>query len=302
MDWDDLKVFLALARGGSVRVAAQALGVSHSTVARRIEGFEKALGVRLFDRMPDGYVLSALGEQMVERAERAESELLGLEREVSGQDAKLAGRIRVTMPAPLASDLLMPDLVRFARIYPDIDLDLAISSDIFDLSRREADVAIRFVEKPAEHLVGRRLPEFCDAAYAAPGYIEDNSFAGDRPTGRWIGWQDEIAFPRWVRDSDHPKCKTKWLVPEVMIQRAAARAGLGIAHLPCFLGDKDPDLRRVPPGRTKPARPGWVLTHPALRTTERVRVFVQFIVTAINGYADLVGGRQPLTGADAANG
>lgn len=294
MNWDDLKIFLALARGGSVRVAAQSLGISHSTVARRIEGFEKALGVRLFDRLPDGYMLTALGEQMVDRAERAESEVQGLEREVLGQDAKLAGRIRVTMPAPLASDLLMPDLVRFGRLYPDIELDLAISSDIFDLSRREADVAIRFVEKPAEHLVGRRLPPFRDAAFAAPQYIDANSFTGDHPTGRWIGWQDETEFPKWVRDSDCPKCKTRWLVPEVMTQLAAARAGLGIAHLPCFLGDQDQGLRRVPPGRTKPARPGWVLTHPALRTTERVRVFVQFIVAAINAHADLVGGQRAL--------
>lgn len=294
MDWDDLKVFLALARGGSVRVAAQALGVSHSTVARRIDGFENDLGVRLFDRLPDGYALSALGEQMVERAERAETEVLALEREVLGQDAKLAGRIRVTMPAPLASELLMPDLIRFGRLYPDIELDLAISSDIFDLSRREADVAIRFVEKPAEHLVGRRLPEFCDAAFATPQYIDNHSFTGDSPTGRWIGWQEETEFPKWVRDSDHPKCKTRWLVPEVMTQLTAARAGLGFAHLPCFMGDQDDALRRVPPGRTKAARPGWVLTHPALRTTERVRVFVQFIVAAIGGHADLVGGNRPL--------
>jgi len=294
VNWDDLKVFLALARGGSVRVAALALGVSHSTVARRIESFEQALGVRLFDRLPDGYVLSALGEQMIERAERAESEVLGLEREVLGQDGKLAGRIRVTMPAPLASELLMPDLVRFGRLYPDIEVDLAISSDIFDLSRREADVAIRFVDKPAEHLVGRRLPEFRDAAFAAPDYIENHRFNGERATGRWIGWQDETQYPKWVRDSDFPKCRTRWLVPEVMTQLAAAKAGLGIAHLPCFLGDQDPGLQRVPPGKTKLARPGWVLTHPALRTTERVRVFVKFIVTAINGHNDLVGGRRPI--------
>ncbi|MEM7442980.1 MAG: LysR family transcriptional regulator [Pseudomonadota bacterium] len=294
MNWDDLKVFLALARGGSVRIAAQALGVSPSTVARRIDSFEQALGVRLFDRLPDGYVLSAIGEEMIERAERAESEVLGLEREVLGQDAKLAGRIRVTMPAPVASELLMPELVRFGRIYPDIELDLAISSDIFDLSRREADVAIRFVEKPAEHLVGRRLPPFRDAVFASADYIAGHDFGGEHPSGRWIGWQDETHSPKWVRESDHPKCRTRWLVPEVMTQIAAARAGLGMAHLPCFLGDQDDQLRRVPPGNTRPARPGWVLTHPALRTTERVRVFVRFIVTAINDHADLVGGNRPL--------
>ncbi len=122
MVWDDIKLFLALMRTGSVRAASAKLGVSHSTVARRIDAMERKLAVRLFDRLPTGYVVTPVGEDMLKVAEQVEDELEGLQRRIIGRDHKLAGRIQVTMVDALATNLLMPDLVEFTRKYPAIDL------------------------------------------------------------------------------------------------------------------------------------------------------------------------------------
>ena len=127
MDWDNLRIFLALANQGSVRAAGAALGISHSTVARRIEAFEDQLGVRLFDRTPSGYALTAAGEEMLGVAGRVDEEISALERRILGQDTRLAGEIRVTLPDAIVSDLLMPDLADFTRDYPDIDLEIILS-------------------------------------------------------------------------------------------------------------------------------------------------------------------------------
>lgn len=204
MDWDDIKIFLALSRSGSVRAAAKSLAISHTTVARRIGALEETLATRLFDRRPEGYTLTDIGERFVARAETIESEALGLEREVVGRDGKLSGAITVTLAAPFAAHLLMADFARFGTLYPDIELRLAITYDILDLARREADVAIRATHKPPENLVGRRGPTVHYAAYATQDYLAVHDLAAERPTAQWIGWDDGGKFPKWVRQSDHP--------------------------------------------------------------------------------------------------
>ena len=293
MDWDDLKVLLALARGGSVRAAALQLKVSHSTVSRRVDQMEHDLGVRLFERRPTGYVLTAAGEELVAPAERAEEEITAAERRVAGQDAKLSGDVRVTLPPPLATQVLMPHLVRFQAQYPGIEVELVGSFDVLDLSRRDADVAVRFTNAPPDHLVGRRIIEFRYSYYAARDYLAAHDLAADPPTARWIGWNEGVASPAWVRASPYPRIPATWGLNDIALQTAAVKAGLGMAFLPCLVGDADPTLARVPGADTKVPRQGWVLTHPDLRRSARVRTVMAFLVDAINAEAPLITGKRP---------
>ena len=143
MDWNDVRYFLALARTGSVRAAGAALGVSHSTVARRVEALEEKLGTRLFDRSRDGYALSDAGRQMLAGGERIEAEMDALERGVLGHDERLQGPVSVTCTDSFMSRILLAALARLSEEHPGIELSLTIDSRSFDLARREADIAVR---------------------------------------------------------------------------------------------------------------------------------------------------------------
>ncbi|MEM9482470.1 MAG: LysR family transcriptional regulator [Cyanobacteria bacterium P01_F01_bin.116] len=294
MNWNDLPIFLALARSGSVRSAAVRLFVSHSTVVRRIDALEAALGVRLFERSPQGYALTQAGESMLSYAENVENDIHSLELSVLGQDAKLSGNIRVTVADALIQFLIAPDLQRFKLAYPEIDLEITTSYDVVDLSKREADVAIRFMANPLKHLVGHRLPDLNLCYYASHEYLEQHDLSANPPTANWIGMDEVAALPitQWLRDSPYPNIPVRWSIP-MLLQQTAAQAGLGMVMLPCYRGDQDVALQRVPPGKVIRGKPGWVLTLDELRTTERVKVFVSFIAKAIWQYADLLEGLCP---------
>lgn len=289
LGWDDLKVLLALSRQGTIRKAAAELSVSHSTVARRLKTLEKQLGVRLFDRLPDGYALNSVGEQIVEHATIVEREIHSLERSVTGSDSRFAGPIRLTTVPPMAS-LLMPILAEFHTAYPQIELEVLTTYEVIDLARRDADIAIRFVHEPEPWLVGRRLPEFAKAAYATKGYIQTHTFNGESASARWIGWRGDGAQPDWIAETDFPDCHAFWQVNDPITQQEAARAELGMALLPCWIGDRDSDLIRVPPGRVVHINQPWILTHPDLRTSARVRAMAAFISKALDKLAPILRG------------
>src|SRR6185295_18986358 len=145
IDWDVVRYFLAVARGGSVRAAAQRLGVNHSTVLRRIAQLEKHLGAQMFEKLPSGYRLTAAGEEVVQLAEQMEASSQQLETRVFGRDQSARGLLRVTLPPFLATHLLMPDFADFARTHPDIEMEILSSGELANLTNREADVAIRIV-------------------------------------------------------------------------------------------------------------------------------------------------------------
>jgi DNA-binding transcriptional LysR family regulator len=280
MDWNDIRLFLALVRSGNVRAAAAKAGVSHSTVARRVEAFEKQLGVRLFDRLPSGYAMTPAGEDMLSVAEGVENELDALERRILGQDLQIAGHIRVTMADFLATNLLMPHLAEFTRLHPDIALEVLTTYETLDLTKREADVALRFTAKPPEHLVGRKLANVAFAAYASEDYLKGHDLHGPS-SGRWIGFRAGEAFPKWVQQSRYPDIPVKSVFESVLLQLEACKAGMGLGMLPCFLGDTAPELRRVSAISIQPVYDLWLLSHRDMRTTARIRVFSGFIATAI---------------------
>ncbi len=294
MNWNDLRVFLALARAGSVRSAAFRLSVSHSTVVRRVEALETALGVRLFERLSTGYILTSIGEVMLEQAEQVENDIHGLELNILGQDAKLSGNISVTIAEPLIAYLIMPNLQQFKIAYPDIDLEIITSYEVKDLAKREADVAIRIMSNPPKYLVGHRLPNFNFSFYASRKYLEEHDLDADPPTANWIGINEVVSNPisKWFKDSPHPHIPVRWTMP-LMSLPVAAKAGLGMVRLRCFIGDRISELQRIPPQKVIQGNPGWVLTLNDLRTTERVRTFMAFIAKAISQQKDLIEGRCP---------
>jgi len=287
-EWDDLRVFLAVQRGQSVRAAAARLDISHSTVSRRLANMETDLGTKLFVRTPSGLVATEIGVSIVARAERIESEVLGLEREIAGSATGLAGPIRISMPPLLAHHLIMPHIAEFTRMYPKIEVEIIAGYEIADLSRQHADIAIRFQAQPDDSLVGRRLPDFANSVYATPHYLATHSITGPAPTARWVGWGNSPMQPDWQQVKALKRCKIGHIASDPMTQLAAVRENLGMGYLLCLLGDQAPDLVRVLPAKTYKERPGWVLTHPDLITSERVRICVRFLVDSFIQHKDVL--------------
>lgn len=280
-EWDDLRIFLAIQRGRSVRAASRLLGVSHSTVSRRLSAMEDQTGVNLFVRKPEGFVLTETGEAMIERAERVESEILSLEREVFGRDAKLAGPVRISAPPLLAQHLLMPILAEFAELYPDIEIEVDATFDVADLRRRNADIAIRFQTHPDKSLVTKRLPDFANAIYATPDYIDAHEFGGEEPDARWVVLGGKEVLAHWRHSSPFSACPVQHIVSDMLAHLNAVKAGLGFGYLFCFLADSDPKLVRLPKSPNDKAITAWVVTHPDLASTERVRVCARFLADEI---------------------
>lgn len=279
MDWDDLKVVLALSRKGSARGAAQELGVSNSTVTRRLDDLEHKLRAQLFDRTPDGYRLTAVGEQVLPTAEHVEELVLAAERKISGGDQELEGNIRVTLPPGGPLGFLLKRLATFADQYPGIDLELSSSLDALDLSRREADIAVRVMPanvSPPEYLIGRRL-----AALSASAYVHRDLLNPDNPEDvshlSWIGKRSIDQKEEWLASTDYPELQVRHAIADLALLADAVRYKMGVAFMPCLIAFNNPDIVRVPGATIVHHSDMWVLTHKDLRLSARLRVLREVI-------------------------
>ena len=293
IDWDDVRLFLELARRGSARGAGQALGLSHSTVVRRVERLEAGLGARLFDRDFTGYRPTPAGQTLLDSALKAEEAIITADRQLHGRDASLSGEITLTMPDVLAYHFLMPELVTFTERYPEIDLKMLISYDIFDLARREADIALRVYfdnRMPPDDLVGRKLETVWSCYYASGTYLAQHDLDTREPTARWIGWGDDEPFPEWVRSSPFPHIPAYGYLNNAMLQARAVQCGFGLGTLPCFVGDALPGVVRIPGCEPYSNYELWMLTHPDLRDTARHRVFREFIANLFKDRQETIRG------------
>ncbi len=279
-DWDDLRFFLAVARHGSVTAAAARLGVNHSTVSRRISAYESKLGVRLLDRLPSGYALTAEGDDMLNTALKIESDFSALNRRLQARDSRMCGNLSITVPQLLVEPLLIPALASFQLQYPDVKVDLIISNDVLSLSRREADIALRVTDKPPENLIGRRLTRYATAIYASEAYLKRHvtsaSRIRDARQHSWIGQHKETASYKWAR-KHYPSSEIVCTVNSKLARFDAVNAGIGMALLPCFLADSEKNLQRIYPRETRPESDIWILTHPDLRHTARVSAFTELL-------------------------
>jgi len=300
MHWDDLRIFHAIARAGSLTGAAHRMGVNQSTVSRRLAALERSLGARLLNRRAGGISLTAAGEELLGRADSIAEAFDEIERGVAGRDTRLTGRLRVTCTDNFAYNFVVAQVARFVRLNPEIDIDLLTDYQHLSLARREADVAIRTTTKPAETLVGRRLFRFGLAAYASPELVASLPPDPDPAGLPWIGYRSE-AYNRLMITDHFPTAAIRHRVESNLIRNAMAREGLGVAVTGCFAGDPDPGLVRVYPEPIyDAAMDHWVLTHPDLARVARVRAFMSFIIDAFLAERDLFEGRRPAKVAERA--
>lgn len=289
MDWEDIKTLRAVVAHKTVRAAGTALGVHHTTVGRRIEALETSLGTNLFNRTPDGLLLTSAGEQLSRVAENFGNALVDVERSIAGQDDALAGPLIVTMPEPLLNKLFMPALPQFLNTHPSVELQFDTSLSIRDVARREADFAVRLDNNPPDTLVGKRIYAYTETVYATPAFLE-----AEPRTYRWLGWGPATqGAPDWVQSSEFPDNPVWGVFPTIPAQQAAAREGLGLAILPCLFGDEDDALVRVGTRPPVKSREIWLLTHNDLRRTARVQAFMQFAESLLRDQKDRLIGRLP---------
>lgn len=276
-NWDDLRYFLAVARTGSVSGAAEKLAVNQSTVSRRINAFEAEMNVRLFERLTTGYQLTAEGQELLQRGLRIEEEATAIEHGVMGKNIELKGPVRVTVSLTVASYLLMPILKEFNAQHPGIELRLDLSDNLYNLTQREADVALRVITGPVpENLVGRELGKIGLAVYGEKRYLGKYLRSAKPLPLRWIGEDNTDPRPAWLHKHTDP-LELVMRSNDVLATAAAIRQGLGVGRLPIFVGDALPELVRFEDAPTLPKRPFWFLTHPDLRRVNRVRVFSAFL-------------------------
>jgi len=291
-DWDDVRYFLAVARQGSLSAAARILGVNHSTVLRRIAGLETAMGVRLFDKLPRGYALTAAGEDLHRTALSMEETLAAASLRLSGRDAQLDGTLRVTTVDIMAMHILPRHLAAFRARHPRIRVDVTVAEASLSLTRREADVAIRLIAEPPDNLVGRALSGLAFAPYGAAAAVEGHGGAA-LAEAPWIGLDesfDHTAMTRWLR-AEVPPERIVCQLNSVATLVEMVRAGVGFGLLPCALADRMPELRRVAPPMADSGTRVWLLTHRDLRMMGRVRAFLDFMAAALSSDRDLLEGR-----------
>jgi DNA-binding transcriptional LysR family regulator len=291
VDWDDVRYFLAVARGGSVRAAAERLGVTHSTVLRRIAQLEERLGARLFDRLPSGYRPTAAGEEVLEFAAQMEAASNRLETRVFGRDQSVRGLLRVTLAPTLATHLLMPDFADFARLHPEVEMDILSIEEPVNLTNREADVAIRVVfdrNTLALNLHGLPGPELFGGVYVARNLLAAWR-AGTADRIRWIVKGDD-GIADWARAGEIPAAEVPFRTTDGGAQIVAVQQGLGMTTLPCFIGDADKRLVRVPGSVLHRHGALWLLTQGETRKTKRVRLFTEFVSRRLGAHVALLAG------------
>ena len=291
MDWDDVRYFLAVAHGGSVRAAAVRLGVNHSTVLRRIAHLEEHLGAQMFEKLPAGYRLTEAGEEVLELANQMEASSKLLETRILGRDQSVCGLLRVTLAPPFATHLLMPDLADFALLYPGIEMEILSSGELANLTNREADVAIRVVYDRKSlplNLLGLKGPELFGGVYISRDRLAAWR-AGAADPIRWIVIGVH-GVPDWAGEGELRATGVPFRITDAEAQIIAVKQGLGITTLPCFVGDPDPLLVRVPGTDLHLYGTLWLLTQRETRKTKRVRLFTDFISRRLAAYAPLLAG------------
>jgi DNA-binding transcriptional LysR family regulator len=279
VDWDDLRTFLALAGEGKLTAAARRLDVSHPTIARRIKALESTIGARLFDRLPDGFVLTSAGEELLADAQAMEQAAESIDRRSAGLTDTAHGTVRLSAGEAM-THFLASHLRRLRRNLEQVEIELASSHMLANLSRREADLLIREQVPDLASIVTRRLGRIAYAVYASPGLASAETPREKLRRLPWVGFDDDHAYMSGqnrmleLAGGTRPSIRVNnWLV-----LREAARAGAGLAVLPCYLGDGDPGLHRI--GRVLEDIPGdqWLLVHRDLRALPRVRAVMDALI------------------------
>ena len=283
LDWNDLRTVLAVARAGSLAGAARTLELRHSTVFRRIEQAEARLGARLFERSRSGWSPNTQGDAVARAAADMESAALGAERAISGADARLEGTIRIATSELLAGHLLLPLLGRFLAEHPGIEIECDASNRNVDLTRREADVALRATTQPPEMLVGRRVAVMQYAVFASKAVLGRGRGAPVLADLPWVGFDERIAhfqIARWFAEA-LPDVRPRLRLDSMSALLKAGAAGAGAVLLPVFAAAQEPALLRVTTPIVGPEMGLWLLHHPDVRGNARVRALSAYLAQAV---------------------
>ena len=282
--WDELRVFLAVARAGSASAAAQALGLSQPTVSRRMAALAHDLGLELLRKGARGFELTAAGRRLRADAERVEREVLSALRALDRLDARPTGAVRLTAPEGIGIAVIAPRLAAFRREHPGIDLVLAAESPVVNLSRREADLALRFVRPRQRELVMRRLASVPFAPHASLRYLRGHpreAGEGLVPGDELVALHESLAgSPEavWLR-ANAPTHRVGVRVQSTLALRYALLAGAGVGLLPDYLGEH-PELRQLGSGPVL-HREVFLVYHRAMRNVERVRLVARFVAACV---------------------
>lgn len=280
--WDDVRFFLTICREGSFAAAALSLGVDHSTVGRRLATFERMLGAKLITRTPQGLIVTPAGRQILSDCEAMEASALSVQRRAAGQDTRAAGLVSIATTEALASQLIAPALAELRDSQPELHVNVLVDFRSLDLSRRQADIAVRLPKPTESQLIHRKLGNYGVTLYASRDYLKDR---GAPKRGQGLDAHSLIAYLDPVSRPGPPFMGELFDEAQIVLrsnstftQLAAVADGLGIAELPCCVADLHPEIERIWPDVPPLPWPIWLIAHEDLRRATRIRLVSAAIV------------------------
>lgn len=280
-DWELLPYFLAVVRSGSLRAAAQQTNTSYGTVNRNVQALEASYGVRLFHRSKRGFSLTEFGKALLPAVEEAERAVIAARRKVEGLDKSESGSLRFSISPTLAYDIVAPIIGRFHQKYPDIDVDIHLTSEIESIPNDETDVSLRAAATVTDDVIARKLFQLTLGVYASKSYIE-NTLPNAGPNGEgltWLGFDNTA----WTAPEPFPMAKVRHKATDGYMRARLLNEHCGLSHLPTIFETTNPNLARVPGTETFNGPWLWILLHSDLQRTVRVRRFVDFLAEEMMG-------------------
>lgn len=294
--WDDLQYFLAVARTGQLTTAARRLRTNHVTVSRRIDRLEEALSARLFERNPRGYIVTALGEKLIESAEMMEREAERFQSEASGGTVSLSGVVRLSILEGFANFFLADRLPRMIQAYPGLSLEMVTIQQIVSLSRREADLSITLNPTRTGRYHQEKLMPYRLFLYGSRGYLARHApirQQSDLSHHSLIGYIEDMIFTPgldYMRET-LPGLRASYQSSSIFAQLSAARSGFGLCMLPYFIASNYPELEPVLPKKIHLNRDYWLICHEDIVGTPRIRVLSDFIKSELESQVAVFSGQ-----------
>lgn len=293
MNWDDVRVFLAVARAGQILSAARRLELNHATVGRRLTSLEAAIGAKLLHRRPNGCELTERGRTFLSKAERMEAAMIDARAEIEGADVALSGTVRVGAPDGFGTAFLAPRLWRLTERHPGLVIELVPVPRAFSISRREADIAITVERPEAGRLVAAKLTDYGLGFYASPAYLKGAGTpegVGDLSRHRLVGAVEDLLYSQklayWA--DLLPDWPSRYEVSSAIGQTEAVAAGAGIGILHGFIAAGRHDLRRIL-SNERIARAFWLVYHESVRDVPRIAAVAAFIRESVAAERELFG-------------
>lgn len=292
--WEQMPYFLATARQGSLRGAAEALGTTHAKVSRHLNALEASYGLQLLRRTRSGVTLTEAGKLLIPVAEEAENLFLNAKQRLTGLDRNETGTLRFSITGMMAYEIISPIITKFFQTYPGIDIEVRVSDRMQDINRLETDVSLRIADEVTDDVVARKLYPLASAYYASPTYLERNlKTSGSKGQGlHLIGWGEIERSPTWLKQSPFPLAEVRYATTDRYLQLNLARNGFGIVRTMPILAKNGLKLVPIEGNTPQLERNIWILLHSDLRRTTRVRRFIDFLTKELMTMKPLLQGIQ----------